>query len=236
MKPTILIVEDEPDLVNLLRYNLQKEGYDVVYALNGKIALELAWDKRPDLIILDLMLPDRSGIDVCREIKSHEALARTPIIMLTARSSEIDRISGFEAGAEDYVVKPFSPKELLWRVRAMLGRTRPTTPETLLFGPMAIYPGEYRVTVDGVEAPLTSLEFQILLVLAQYPNVVKTREQILQSVWQEEAVEVLDRTVDAHVKRLRSKLGAARDAVETVRGVGYRLTTTSSAASPHAAP
>lgn len=223
MKPTVLIVEDEPDLVNLLRYNLQKEGYEVACALNGALAMQLAWDKRPDLIILDLMLPDRSGFDVCREIKSTEALARTPIIMLTARSSEMDRISGFEAGAEDYVVKPFSPKELLWRVRAMLGRTRPTMPDTLTFGPMVIYPGEHRVTVAGADAALTHIEFEILLTLAQYPNVVKTREQILQAVWQEEASEVLDRTVDAHVKRLRGKLGAARDFIDTVRGVGYRL-------------
>ncbi len=223
MKPTVLVVDDEQDLVNLVRYNLEKEDYNVICAYNGTSALKLAWEKRPDLIILDLMLPDRSGVDLCREIKRNEKMKKIPIIMLTARSSEVDRISGFEAGAEDYVVKPFSPKELTLRVKAMLGRTKAETPNTIELGVLKILPREYRVLVEDEEIPLTHIEFKILSVLAAFPNVVKTREQILEEVWKEDAEEILDRTVDAHVKRLRGKLKSARDHIETVRGIGYRL-------------
>ncbi len=223
MSSTILVVDDEQDLVNLVCYNLKKEGYEVICAYNGTSALELTWEKQPDLIILDLMLPDRSGVDLCREIKGDEKMKKIPIIMLTARSSESDRISGFEAGAEDYVVKPFSPKELTLRVKAMLGRTKAEIPDTLELGHLTIMPREYRVLVADEEITLTHIEFKILTVLASFPNVVKTREQILEAVWKEDAEEILDRTVDAHVKRLRGKLGIARDAIETVRGIGYRL-------------
>lgn len=223
MKPRILVVDDEHDLVNLIRYNLQKEGYDVLYAYDGSTALELVWEKKPDLIVLDLMLPDRSGFDICRQIKEEDQTRAIPIIMLTARSSEHDRVSGFEAGAEDYVLKPFSPKELVLRVRAMLARTRQSLPNILHLGRMTIYPDEHRVFVDNQEITLTHIEFKILLTLARYPNVVKTREQLLEDVWQEGATQILDRAVDAHVKRLRAKLGEGRDCIETVRGVGYRL-------------
>lgn len=224
MKPTILVVDDEHDLVNLVRYNLQKEGYDVLCAYDGSTALELVWSKRPDLIVLDLMLPDKSGFDICRQIKAEETYRKIPIIMLTARSSEHDRVSGFEAGAEDYVVKPFSPKELVLRVKAMLGRTRQSLPNIVAIGRMTIYPEEFRVFIDNQEVPLTHIEFKILLALARHPNVVKTREQLLEDVWKEGATQILDRAVDAHVKRLRAKLGEERDCIETVRGVGYRLT------------
>lgn len=230
-KSTILVVDDEHDLVNLVRYNLEKEGYEVICAYDGTSASQLAWEKHPDLIVLDLMLPDRSGYDICKEIKGHEKTRSIPVIMLTARSSERDRITGFESGAEDYVVKPFSPKELVLRVKAMLGRTKPSTPNVIEVNQIVIFPEEYRVMVSGEEISLTQIEYSILLNLAKYPNVVKTREQILDDVWQEEATDVLDRTVDAHVKRLRSKLGDARDCLETVRGVGYRLTTKNAMAS-----
>jgi two-component system phosphate regulon response regulator PhoB len=223
MKPRILVVDDEHDLVNLVRYNLQKEGYEVLCAYDGSTALDLVWEKKPDLIVLDLMLPDRSGFDICRQIKEEDQTRTIPIIMLTARSSEHDRVSGFEAGAEDYVLKPFSPKELVLRVRAMLARTRQSLPNILHLGRMTIYPDEHRVFIDNQEITLTHIEFQILLTLARYPNAVKTREQLLEDVWKEGATQILDRAVDAHVKRLRAKLGEGRDCIETVRGVGYRL-------------
>lgn len=223
MKPRILVVDDEHDLVNLVRYNLQKEGYEVLFAYDGTTAVQLIWDSKPDLIILDLMLPDQSGFDICKKIKAEESTRKIPVIMLTARSSENDRITGFESGAEDYVVKPFSPKELVLRVKAMLGRTRQSLPNILNVGRMTIYTDEYRVFVDNQEVTLTHIEFQILLSLARHPNVVKTREQLLEEVWKEDAEEILDRAVDAHVKRLRAKLGEDRDCIETVRGVGYRL-------------
>ena len=225
MKSRILVVDDEQDLVKLLSYNLQKEGYEVACAYEGASVLQLVWSNRPDLIILDLMLPDRSGHDICREIKQDERTKAIPIIMLTARSSEHDRVSGFEAGADDYVVKPFSPKELVLRVKAMLARTKRDIPNSLQAGRITIYPDEFRVLVDEQEVYLTATEFQILFALARQPNMVKTREQILDEVWQDEAEHILDRAVDAQVKRLRSKLGAARNAIRTVRGIGYRLTT-----------
>jgi DNA-binding response OmpR family regulator len=223
MKSKILVVDDEHDLVNLVRYNLQKEGYEVLCAYDGASVVNLVWEKQPHLVILDLMLPDHSGIDLCRQIKADEKTRDIPIIMLTARSSERDRISGFEAGAEDYVVKPFSPKELVLRVKAMLGRTQKAMPNILHLNRITIYPEEYRVFIDNQEIQLTHIEFKILLALARHPNVVKSREQLLDEVWQDESSEILDRTVDAHVKRLRAKMGEERDCIETVRGVGYRL-------------
>lgn len=223
MSVTILVVDDEHDLVNLLKYNLKKEDYNIVTAFDGASALEMTWANRPDLILLDVMLPDISGVEVCKEIKANEQTKKIPIIMLTARSAERDRIEGFESGAEDYVVKPFSPKELVLRVKAMLARTMDQLPPEVVIGPLQIYPDQYRVLVNEQEVPVTQLEFQILTVLVQSPNVVKSREQLLDEVWKEDADEVMDRTVDANVKRLRSKLGIARDMIETVRGVGYRF-------------
>lgn len=228
MKARILVVDDEKDLVNLVRYNLEKDGFEVTCAYDGSSVLDSVVAQRPDLIILDLMLPDRSGYDICRDLKADQATRGIPIIMLTARSSEYNRVTGFECGVEDYVIKPFSPKELILRVKAILARTgKKSEPvERLLeLGRLRIFPAEYRVFVDSQEVPLTHTEFKILLSLAEQPNRVKTREQILESVWQEEAETVMDRTVDAQVKRLRSKLGEARDMVETVRGLGYRLST-----------
>lgn len=224
MKPKILVVDDERDLVNLIRYNLQKEGYETICAYEGTTVAELVWSHKPDLVILDWMLPDRSGLDICKEIKSDSATKDIPIIMLTARSAEADRVSGFEMGAEDYVVKPFSPRELMYRVKVILNRTGQKDMPSLEVGPIRIHPEEYRVFINNEEIQLTQTEFKILMLLMSQPNVVKTREQILNLVWNEDAENVLDRTVDAQVKRLRSKLGEARDHVETVRGIGYRFT------------
>ena len=229
MKTRILVVDDEKDLVNLLRYNLEKEGFEVDCAYNGSSVQGKVQATLPDLIILDLMLPDRSGYDICRDLKAQSATRAIPIIMLTARSSEYNRVTGFECGVEDYVIKPFSPRELMLRVKAILGRTaeqrsRVTTDSKQIeLGRLRIFLEEYRVLVDDQEVSLTHTEFKILIALATQPNRVKTREQLLLEVWQDEAETVLDRTVDAQVKRLRAKLGQARDMVETVRGLGYRL-------------
>ena len=229
MKTRILVVDDEKDLVNLLRYNLEKEGFDVDCAYNGSSVHAKAHAAMPDLIILDLMLPDRSGYDICRDLKADPSTRSIPIIMLTARSSEYNRVTGFECGVEDYVIKPFSPRELMLRVKAILGRTAEqrergqSDSKQLDLGRLSIIPDEYRVLVDAREVSLTHTEFKILMALAAQPNRVKTREQLLLEVWQDEAETVLDRTVDAQVKRLRAKLNEARDMVETVRGLGYRL-------------
>jgi two-component system phosphate regulon response regulator PhoB len=225
MKPKILVVDDEKDLVNLVRYNLDKEGFDVICAYDGSSVSDMVRSQHPNLIILDLMLPDRSGYDICKDLKADPGTRSIPIIMLTARSSEYNRVTGFECGVEDYVTKPFSPKELVLRVKAMLARTTARfTPSPLIrIGPIRIHPEEYRVFVQDQEVALTQTEFQILMTLAEQPNRVKTREQILETVWQDEAETVLDRTVDAQVKRLRAKLGDARNLIETVRGMGYRL-------------
>lgn len=223
MKPKVLVVDDEHDLVRLVRYNLEQEGFTVFCAFDGTEALELVYNKRPDLVILDLMLPDMPGIQICQRIKQ-ELGKRIPVLMLTARAAEQDRIAGFEAGADDYVTKPFSPRELVLRVKAMLNRHQIQQPASLMtIGPVRIYLDEYRVTLAGEEVKLTPIEYRILITLARHPNVVRTREQLLADVWEESSTEILDRTVDAHVKRLRSKLGEARNLLETVRGVGYRL-------------
>ena len=229
MKTRILVVDDEKDLVNLLRYNLEKEGFDVDCAYNGSSVQATVQASLPALIILDLMLPDRSGYDICRDLKADAATRAIPIIMLTARSSEYNRVTGFECGVEDYVIKPFSPRELMLRVKAILARTAEqsnrvqTASRQIELGRLSIIPDEYRVLVDDQEIALTHTEFKILMALAAQPNRVKTRENLLLEVWQDEAETVLDRTVDAQVKRLRAKLAQARDMVETVRGLGYRL-------------
>ncbi len=229
---TILVVDDEDDLLRLVRYNLLKEGFTVLCAEDGKAANQQLQNTVPDLVLLDLMLPDQSGFDICKHIKATPATQHTPVIMLTARSSEHDRVTGFESGAEDYIVKPFSPKELVLRVKALLTRVRQPVPANatanhsppLTVGPLTLHPSEYRATVNDTPVQLTHIEFDILKTLAQHPNRVHSREQILDAVWAEEAELVLDRTVDAHMKRLRHKLGPdARDVVETVRGVGYRI-------------
>ncbi len=186
MNPKILVVDDEKDLVNLVRYNLEKGGFEVFCAYDGLSVQESVINQRPDLIILDLMLPDRSGYDICRDLKADAGTRDIPIIMLTARSSEYNRVTGFECGVEDYVVKPFSPKELVLRVKAILARTRKSSEsaatKTLEFGRLCIHPEEYRVLVNEQEVSLTSTEFRILMALSAQPNRVKTREQLLNDV------------------------------------------------------
>ncbi len=228
----ILIVDDERDLVSTLAYNLEREGFITATADNGKNALDRASEGEvPDLIILDLMLPDISGFEVCRRLRQQERTRATPVIMLTAKGEEIDRVVGFEVGADDYVVKPFSVRELLLRVKAVLRRvhTDETTPagelpaEALIeFGRLRIDVPGHRVWVDTEEIRLTALEFRLLTTFLARRGRVQTREVLLTDVWGIEA-EVTTRTVDTHVKRLREKLGPAGNYVETLRGVGYRM-------------
>ncbi len=231
MSAKVLIVDDEIDLVRLVRYNLEKEGFQVLTAYDGKTTLSLMRTERPDLVVLDLMLPDISGIKICQQIKQDPKMQTIPIIMLTARSSESDRVSGFEAGADDYVVKPFSPKELVLRVKAMLSRTlnqqRGALTQRIDLGPIVVFPTAHLAeTVSGNPLSLSLLEFKLLLNLAEHPNQVRTREQLIAEIWEQEGEDISDRAVDTHVKRLRQKLGPARNLIETIRGVGYRIIST----------
>ena len=226
---TILIVDDEHDLVSALDYSLQREGFATKTAFAGLDALRMAQeDPAPDLVLLDVMLPDISGNEVCRRLKAIPALAHVPVVMLTARGEEIDRVVGFEVGADDYVVKPFSVRELVLRVRAILRRQSPpesTSPGSgalVTFGRLQLDEGAHRVTVDSVELPLTALEFRLLHTFLQRRGRVQSRETLLTDVWGVSA-NLTTRTVDTHVKRLREKLGPAAAYVETLRGVGYRF-------------
>jgi two-component system phosphate regulon response regulator PhoB len=225
----ILIVEDEADIRQILAYNLGQAGYEVYAADRGAVALDLARKDRPDLVLLDLMLPDISGLEVCRQLKSDPALRGVPVMMLTARSEEIDRVVGFELGADDYVVKPFSVRELILRVQAVLRRSRGAAPDAspeseleLTFGRLRVDRSAHRTWVDGVEITLTPLEMKLLWTLYQRRGRVQTRATLLDEVW-EASPENNTRTVDTHVKRLREKLGVAGAYVETVRGIGYRF-------------
>jgi two-component system, OmpR family, phosphate regulon response regulator PhoB len=220
----ILVVEDEPDLQQVLKFNLQQAGYHVRVSASGSDALRVIGQDPPDLVLLDVMLPDILGTEVCRSLKSSAATASIPVIMLTARAAESDRVAGFELGAEDYVTKPFSVRELLLRITAILKRTQTVAPENgkVSFGCLAIDAEAHRVWVEGAEVELSALEFRLLVVLYERRNRVQSRSALLDSAWGVTA-DVTTRTVDTHVKRLREKLGTARSYVETVRGVGYRF-------------
>lgn len=223
----ILVVEDEPDLARTLEYNLRREGHETRHAATGAAALELALGSEsptPDLVLLDLMLPDIPGTEICRKLRSEPRTQSVAIIMLTAKDQEIDRVVGFELGADDYVAKPYSTRELMLRVQAVLRRHGGATsspPEETSFGALRIDTDGYRVWVDGKETTLTALEFRLLVLLVERRGRVQTREGLLSDVWGIDA-DVTTRTVDTHVKRLRQKLGAAGAYIETLRGVGYR--------------
>ncbi|MDE2848634.1 MAG: response regulator [Gemmatimonadota bacterium] len=223
MRQTILVVDDEPDIVEIIQYNLEKSGFDVIVAADGPVALEKARDETPDLIVLDLMLPGLEGTDICRILKQDERTRSIPILMLTAKSEEIDRIIGLELGADDYVVKPFSPREIALRIRNILRRRSvPETPGPVRAGPLVIDVEGHHVSVSGSAVALTATEFKLLAVLFQRRGRVQTREELLDVVWGYDYMGY-GRTVDAHIKRLREKLGEAAGMVETVRGVGYRF-------------
>ena len=217
----ILIIEDESDVADLLALNLRKAGFKTSAAVDGASGLQKARDDRPDFIILDLMLPKMSGLEVCKILKSDTATSAIPILMLTAKAEEIDRIVGLEFGADDYVTKPFSPREVMLRIRAVLRRGEKPD-ETLRAGSISIDPARHQVRVNGKLVHLTSLEFKLLRTLTQRRGRVQDRDRLLNEVWGYESV-IDTRTVDTHVRRLREKLGKAGDAIETVRGFGYRL-------------
>jgi two-component system, OmpR family, phosphate regulon response regulator PhoB len=229
MRERILLVDDEADIVELLEYNLRREGYTVVTAHDGAGALAELRKQRPDLVLLDLNLPDVSGTEICRRLRRDPATSGIPIMMITAKADEIDRVVGFEVGADDYVVKPFSPRELVLRIGAVLRRSgvpmpAPGEQERIAVGCLEIDVAQHRVLVENEEVPLTALEFKLLYDLASRGGRVQNRDALLERVWGY-APGIETRTVDTHVKRLREKLGAARDYVETVRGVGYRFKT-----------
>jgi two-component system phosphate regulon response regulator PhoB len=221
----VLIIEDEVDLATTLEYNLKSEGFQVRLAHTGKQGLTAATaDPLPDVIVLDLMLPDLSGTEICRRIRDQERTREIPVIMCTAKGEEIDRVVGFEVGADDYVVKPFSVRELVLRIRALLRRVNRVDgePSLIRFGRLKIDRDAHRAWVDDAEIGLTALEFRLLHAFMSRKGRVQTRDALLSDVWGIEA-EVTTRTVDTHVKRLREKLGDAGNYIETLRGVGYRF-------------
>ena len=220
----ILIVEDENDVVDLLTLNLRKAGgFLISKAGDGATGLTKARAEKPDFIILDLMLPKMPGLEVCKILKSEAATRHIPILMLTARAEEIDRVVGLECGADDYVTKPFSPREIVLRIKAILRRgATEEADDRLSAGPITIDPGRHEVLVNGKRVKLTSLEFKLLRTLMQRRGRVQERDRLLNEVWGYESV-IDTRTVDTHVRRLREKLGKAGDVIETVRGFGYRV-------------
>jgi DNA-binding response OmpR family regulator len=224
---TVLLVEDERDIADLVRYHVEKAGMRFIHAVDGGAALRLARDEQPDVALLDLMLPGLDGLEVCRQLRREAATRRLPIIMLTARGEEVDRVVGLELGADDYVVKPFSPRELLARIRAVLRRTegaeRPAAAGQAA-GDLHVDEARHAVTVGGQPVELTAKEFGLLAALMRADGRVLGREQLLETVWgYANAAEIESRTVDVHVRRLRAKLGAEARRIVTVKAVGYRF-------------
>lgn len=225
MKPKILLVEDDANLVELICYNLEKEGFDTIRTGDGEEALMLAEDEKPDLVILDWMIANLSGIEVCRRLRRSPLTANLPIVMLTARAEEADRIRGLETGADDYVTKPFSPRELIARVRAVLRRLRPALAGgNLEYGGITMDTAAHRVARDGAQIQLGPTEFRLLRHFLEHPGRVFSREQLLDAVWGRD-VYVEQRTVDVHIRRLRKAINGddLPDVIRTVRSAGYAL-------------
>ena len=223
MTKKVFIVEDEPDLRDTLQYNFENEGFKVKSFPNGESFLETIKNDKPNLVILDLMLPGISGLDVCRDLRMGKVNENVAVVMLTAKSEEIDRIVGFELGADDYVTKPFSVRELILRVKVLLKKRSDDTDQNLLeFGPIAMNLDAHDVSVEGKNILLTALEFKLLKHLLKRKGRVQTRDQLLGDVWGYSS-EVTTRTVDTHIKRLREKLGKPGELIQTIRGVGYRF-------------
>ena len=220
----ILVVDDEPDAIELIRFNLKASGYEVLTAEDGEEALAKARKFSPDMILLDVMLPEIDGLEVCKILRRDPATASLPIIMLTAKASEIDRVLGLEFGADDYVTKPFSPRELMLRVRNLLKRKESSKEEVERFQlrDIELDVSKYEVKIMGQPIDLTPTEFKLLQILMERKGRVQSRDRLLQDVWGYDQL-IDTRTVDTHVRRLREKMGEAADYVATVRGVGYRL-------------
>jgi two-component system phosphate regulon response regulator PhoB len=223
-KQKILVVDDEPEAVELLEFNLKQAGFDVITAGDGDEALKKAKASTPALVVLDLMLPEVDGLEVCKLLRRDPLTARIPVLMLTAKAAEIDRVLGLELGAEDYVTKPFSPRELILRIRKILQRGAPAEDkrETIRFGELLIDVPKHRATWKGKPFDLTATEFKLLTVLAQRAGRVQSRDHLLRDVWEYDSL-IDTRTVDTHMRRLREKLGPAAKYLDTVRGVGYRF-------------
>lgn len=224
MKPKILVVDDEPEAVELAAFNLTQAGYDVKSASDGAQAIRKARTLAPSLIVLDIMLPEIDGFEVCKMLRRDPATASIPILMLTAKAAEVDRVLGLELGADDYLVKPFSPRELVLRIKNLLQRRGFSSGETghLKFGDLVIDAPRHLVIYRGKQIDLTATEFKLIYILAQRKGRVQSREQLLQDVWEYNTL-VDTRTVDTHMRRLRDKLGQAAMYLDTVRGVGYRF-------------
>ena len=223
MRKNVLIIEDEEDIIELVKYNLEKEGFKVYSSENGEDGLIMAKNLKPHLVILDLMLPEIDGLEVAKRMKKSDILSHIPIIMLTAKSEESDVVVGLEVGADDYIAKPFSPKILISRVKAVLRRYEvPVNRKRIKIGLLTIDSSKHRVTVSNKDIVLTATEFRLLEYMAQRPGVVLTRDKLLDGVFGYEAG-IYDRTIDAHIKSLRKKIGKAKSYIETVRGIGYRF-------------
>ena len=220
----ILIVDDEPDVLELLEYNLREAGYVIVLAEDGQQALEKARNERPDIILLDLMLPEVDGLKVCKALKQDQTTSNIPIIMVTAKAAEIDRVLGLELGADDYVTKPFSPRELVLRVGNLLNRTQMVSVAKAkkVIGDLTIDTDRHLVLVEGKKIDLTATEFKLLCILVERRGRVQDRECLLRDVWGYDSY-IDTRTVDTHMRRLRAKLEGAAELLETIRGVGYRF-------------
>ena len=220
---TVLVIEDEADVLELVRYNLTKSGCRVLVARDGRSGLEQARLAKPDVIVLDLMLPQMRGEDVCRKLKAHEATASIPVIMLTAKAQPEERVAGLELGADDYVTKPFSPRELVLRVQAVLRRLRaPGLGDLLALGPFELDRGTFEVRLEGRKLDLTAIEFKLIAALMEKRGAPMSRETLLRDVWGYRHP-IDSRTVDTHMRRLRAKLGKHADCLQTVRGEGYRF-------------
>ena len=222
MRAKVLVVDDEPDILDLVRYHLEREGYQVVGCRDGKSALDLVDREKPDLVVLDLLMPGVDGFEVCRRLRRESSI---PIVMLTAKADETDTVVGLELGADDYVTKPFSPRELVARVRAVLRRgTGPADQGPLTIGTLAMDFARYQVRVGGTDVVLTAKEMELLKALVQARGRVLSRDFLLERVWgYDRAAEIESRTVDVHVRRLREKLGREARRIVTVKGVGYRF-------------
>lgn len=224
MKPKILVVDDEPEAVELVAFNLKQASFEVVTAADGEEAIAKTMTHQPALVVLDLMLPEVDGLEVCKLLRRDAATARIPILMLTAKAAELDRVLGLELGADDYVTKPFSPRELVLRVKKLLERGQPPVGarETMRFGDLVIEIPQHRVSWKGRAFELTATEFKLLTLLAQRAGRVQSRDTLLRDVWDYDGL-MDTRTVDTHMRRLREKLGPAARHLDTVRGVGYRF-------------
>lgn len=220
----ILVAEDEPDVLSLVANNLQAAGFNVIKAENGLSALNQARETLPSLIILDIMMPELSGLEVCKLLKKDAQTSQIPIIMLTAKAEEVDRIVGLELGADDYISKPFSPRELVLRVKSVMRRAAGSSEsnDLLTLGDIHVDRSRYEVTVNGKRVDFTATEFKLLTMLMERRGRVQSRDTLLNDVWGYESV-IDTRTVDTHIRRLREKLGKAADCIETIRGFGYRV-------------